>query len=88
MFTFSGPGTSLRCCDDGTLTNPIADLQRDGRNDVRPDFRICERALVVDCDLLASLTPHPANSPALGGIGEVAFELSGVASPALARTHH
>lgn len=64
-----------RCCDDGTLTNPIADLVHDGRNDVRPDFRICESTLRIDCELLANLTAHDANSPALGGIGKPVFVL-------------
>ncbi len=32
--------TGSVCCDDGTLTNQIADLVRDGKNDIRPDFRI------------------------------------------------
>jgi hypothetical protein len=67
--------SSSRCCDDGTLTNPIADLMHDGRNDVRPDFRICESALSIDCDLLANLTAHDANSPALGGVGKPVFVL-------------
>jgi len=66
---------SSRCCDDGTLTNPIADLEHDGRNDVRPDFRICESALAIDCGLLANLTAHDANSPALGGVGKPVFVL-------------
>ena len=52
---------SFRCCDDGTLTTAIADLVRDHRNDIRPDFRICSDALEIDCDLLASYTPHTAN---------------------------
>jgi hypothetical protein len=64
---------AFRCCDDGTLTNPIADLVRDKRNDIRPDFRICSDTLEIDCDLLASYTPHDANSPALGGVGEAVF---------------
>jgi len=67
--------TSSRCCDDGTLTNPIADLVHDGRNDVRPDFRICEETLTIDCELLANLTAHDANSPALGGIVKPVFVL-------------
>ncbi|HKO91259.1 MAG TPA: hypothetical protein VJU61_08915 [Polyangiaceae bacterium] len=66
----------LRCCDDGTLTNPIAELAQSGRNDVRPDFRICEDTLAVDCELLDQLTVHAANSPALGGVGEPAFVIS------------
>lgn|GEM_PF-2219491 len=66
---------SSRCCDDGTLTNPIADLVKDGRNDVRPDFRICESTLNIDCELLANLTAHDANSPALGGVGKPVFVL-------------
>ena len=71
--------SSSRCCDDGTLTNPIADLVHDGRNDVRPDFRICESALTIDCDLLANLTAHDANSPGLGGIVKPVFVLKHVA---------
>jgi len=66
---------SSRCCDDGTLTNPIADLVHDGRNDVRPDFRICSSTLSIDCELLANLTAHDANSPALGGIVQPVFVL-------------
>jgi hypothetical protein len=73
-----GQCRSFRCCDDGTLTNPIADLARDGRNDVRPDFRICENTIEIDCGELSNLTAHDANSPALGGVGEPAFA---VASP-------
>jgi len=72
---------SSRCCDDGTLTNPIADLVHDGRNDVRPDFRICESTLSIDCDLLANLTAHDANSPALGGVGKPVFVLKHPAHP-------
>jgi hypothetical protein len=64
---------SFRCCDDGTLTSPIADLVRDKRNDIRPDFRICADVITIDCDLLAGYTPHDANSPALGGVGEPVF---------------
>lgn len=67
-----------RCCDDGTLTNVIGDLVRDGRNDVRPDFRICEQSLTIDCSLLDNLTPHTANAPALGGVGKPAF---GIGAP-------
>jgi hypothetical protein len=65
------------CCNDGTLTGAIADLVKDGRNDLRPDFRICEDTLEVDCDLLANYTPHTANSPALGGIGDPVFAVAG-----------
>jgi hypothetical protein len=64
---------SFQCCDDGTLTPPIADLVRDGRNDIRPGFRISTDPIVIDCSLLANLTGHAANSPALGGIGEPVF---------------
>lgn len=60
--------SGFRCCDDGTLTAPIADLVRDHRNDIRPDFRICSDVLEIDCELLASYTPHTANCPALGGV--------------------
>ena len=67
--------TSSRCCDDGTLTNPIADLVRDGKNDVRPDFRICESTLSIACELLSNLTAHDANSPALGGVAKPVFVL-------------
>jgi hypothetical protein len=73
--------TSSRCCDDGTLTNPIADLVHDGRNDIRPDFRICENTLSIDCELLANLTAHDANSPALGGIAKPVFVLKHPAHP-------
>lgn len=68
---------TFRCCDDGTLTNPISDLVREGRSDVRPDFRICDDTIVIDCALLASLTPHDANSPALGGVGAPVFSAGG-----------
>jgi hypothetical protein len=67
--------SSPKCCDDGTLTNAIGDLVKDGRNDVRPDFRICEQTLTIDCSLLENLTPHTANAPALGGIGKPAFAI-------------
>ena len=59
-----GQCQNFRCCDDGTLTNPISDLARDGRNDVRPDFRICDGTIEVDCADLSTLTAHDANSPA------------------------
>lgn len=67
---------AFRCCDDGTLTAVIADLVREGRNDLRPDFRICSDPIVIDCALLANLTPHDANSPALGGVGAPVFDPS------------
>jgi hypothetical protein len=64
---------SAKCCDDGTLTNVIGDLVHDGRNDVRPDFRICEQTLTIDCSLLDNMHPHTANAPALGGVGKPVF---------------
>jgi hypothetical protein len=64
---------SEKCCDDGTLTNSIGDLTRERRNDVRPDFRICEAPLVIDCSLLENMSPHTANAPALGGVGKPVF---------------
>lgn len=64
---------SARCCENGTLTGAITDLVKDGRNDLRPDFHICESTLEIDCSLLSSYTAHTANSPALGGIGEPVF---------------
>lgn len=67
------PCNERRCCDSGTLTNPISELKESHRNDIRPDFRICEDTLELDCDLLASLTVHSANCPALGGVGAPAF---------------
>jgi hypothetical protein len=67
------PCQSFRCCDDGTLTGVITELSRDGRNDIRPDFRICNDTLEIDCDLLANLTAHTANCPALGGVGDPVF---------------
>ena len=79
--------SSSRCCDDGTLTNPIADLVHDGRNDVRPDFRICESSLSIDCELLANLTAHDANSPALGGISKPVFVLEHSAHEKVLASH-
>jgi hypothetical protein len=67
------PCNERRCCDSGTLTNPIAELEKSHRNDIRPDFRICQDTLELDCDLLAALTVQPANCPALGGVGAPAF---------------
>lgn len=64
---------SFRCCDEGTLTNPIATLITENRNDIRPDFRICQDTLKIDCDLIANYTAHPANCPALGGVGDPVF---------------
>ena len=64
---------TFRCCDDGTLTTPIAELIKEGRNDIRPDFRICTAPIELDCGLLENLTGHEANSPALGGVGAPAF---------------
>jgi hypothetical protein len=74
------PCHALRCCDDGTLTNPISELTESHRNDIRPDFRICDDTLEVDCELLAALTTHSANSPALGGVGAPAFAVSAPAA--------
>jgi hypothetical protein len=68
--------TNSVCCDDGTLTNQIADLVRDKKNDVRPDFRICQAPLTVDCSLLENMNAHTANSPALGGVGKPVFGVS------------
>jgi hypothetical protein len=62
-----------KCCDDGTLTNAIGDLTREGRNDVRPDFRICEQTLKIDCSMLEHMTAHTATAPALGGVGKPVF---------------
>jgi hypothetical protein len=67
------PCGGFRCCDDGTLTSPIADLIRDHRNDIRPDFRICSDTLEVDCALLETYTAHTANCPAMGGVQEPVF---------------
>ena len=67
---------SSRCCDDGTLTGVIAELEQKGQNDIRPDFRICEPLVAIDCSLLEKLSPHTANSPALGGVGEPVFGVS------------
>ncbi len=64
---------NYNCCDTGTLTNPIAALQSEGRNDVRPNFRICSQVLEIDCNLLSTMTGHDANAPAIGGIGEAVF---------------
>jgi hypothetical protein len=76
--------TSAKCCDDGTLTNAISELERDGKNDVRPDFRICEQTLTIDCSLLENMTAHSPNSPALGGIGKPVFAVT----PPKAHTEH
>jgi len=65
--------TGSLCCDDGTLTNQISELVRDGKNDIRPDFRICRQPLPLDCSLLDNLSAHSANSPALGGVGKAVF---------------
>jgi hypothetical protein len=46
---------------------------REERNDVRPDFRICEQTLELDCSLLEHMTAHTANAPALGGVGKPVF---------------
>jgi hypothetical protein len=81
------PCTALRCCDDGTLTNPISELAESHRNDIRPDFRICDESLDVDCELLAVLTVHPANSPGLGGIGTPAFAVADAAGAPKGAVH-
>jgi hypothetical protein len=73
------PCIHLRCCDEGTLTSPIEELVHDHRNDIRPDFRICEDTLEVDCELLESYTAHHANCPALGGV---------MKQPVFAVSHH
>jgi hypothetical protein len=82
------PCQSFSCCDDGTLTGVITDLTRDGRNDIRPDFRICSDTLEVDCDLLANYTPHTANSPALGGVGDPVFVVAALHEPAKSAKEH
>lgn len=62
-----------RCCDEGTLTNPLDALPPDLRS-VTPDFRICsEKVLEVDCRLLAAMKGHPAYAPASGGTVERVF---------------
>ena len=70
-----GQCKNFRCCDAGTLTNPISDLARDHNTDVRPDFRICENTIDLDCAELSTLTAHDANCPALGGVVEPVFEV-------------
>jgi hypothetical protein len=65
-----------KCCDDGTLTNAITDLVKDGRNDVRPDFRICEQSLTIDCSLLDNMHPHTANAPGIGGVQKPSFSIT------------
>lgn len=79
---------SAKCCDDGTLTNAIGDLVHDGRNDVRPDFRICEQTLTIDCSLLENLTAHTANAPALGGLCKPVFGVESEKGKAGAHDKH
>ena len=73
---------SSKCCDDGTLTGAISELAHDGKNDVRPDFRICEQTLTLDCSLLENLSAHTPNEPALGGIGKAVFVVAAPHAPA------
>jgi len=78
---------SSRCCDDGTLTGAIADLMQSGKNDIRPDFRICEPPVTLDCSLLENMSAHTANSPALGGIGEPVFGVTPPPAPKKSAAH-
>ena len=55
-----------RCCDNGTLTKPIA-RQSPGELQLRPDFRICQDAAIeVDCGLFHEMHGHTANVVGLG----------------------
>lgn len=55
-----------RCCDNGTLTKPIA-KQAPAELKLRPDFRICEDAAIeVDCGLFHGMHGHTANVAGLG----------------------
>jgi hypothetical protein len=68
--------SAWRCCDNGTLTSPIATQSADQRA-LHPDFRICsDEVLEIDCSLLSPLHGHDANAPALGGIVKPVFEPS------------
>lgn len=58
--------SSVRCCDDGTLTSATEQRTANGTLDVRPDFHICESTMELDCAALAQLTGHSANAPAYG----------------------
>lgn len=56
-----------RCCDRGTLTNPLV-AQSAEMQGLTPDFRICTTPdLEVDCSLFAPMRGQPGNAPALGG---------------------
>ncbi len=60
--------STWRCCDNGTLTNPIA-TQTPEQRAVHPDFRVCsDEALEIDCSLLENMHGHEANCPIQGGI--------------------
>jgi hypothetical protein len=55
-----------RCCDNGTLTKPVA-RQSPAELTLRPDFRICrDDAIEVDCGLLLGMHGHTANVVGLG----------------------
>ncbi len=60
------PACDARCCEDGTLTNPVADREKQGKLDIRPDFRICSAPTELDCTSLAAMVGHPANAPVYG----------------------
>jgi hypothetical protein len=79
---------SARCCDKGTLTNVVSDLVRDGKNDIRPDFRICEKTLTIDCSLLENMSAHTADAPALGGVCKPVFGVAPTGGKAGAKSEH
>jgi hypothetical protein len=55
-----------KCCDNGTLTKPVA-KQSPAELKLRPDFRICEDAAIeVDCGLFHAMHGHTANVVGLG----------------------
>lgn len=65
--------STWKCCDNGTLTNPIATQSTEQRA-MHPNFHMCADDVVdIDCTLLAHLHGHAANVPALGGIVDPVF---------------
>jgi len=55
-----------RCCDNGTLTEPVG-KQTPAERNLRPDFRICQDdAIEVDCGLFHGMHGHTANVVGLG----------------------
>jgi hypothetical protein len=55
-----------RCCDAGTLTDPLDEREDAGTLDIRPSFRICAATVELDCSMFAGMIGREANAPRFG----------------------